>query len=95
MPDITPISKKSATKFFNWKQYFRDMYVSAVRAGTGAVLAYSGSNTAESIAPELLHNVGMSCKQAVVAGISALLFDVMRYINIHPLPPEEVFEESP
>lgn len=94
MPEITPISKKSATKFFNWRQYFRDMYVSAVRASTGAVLAYSGSNTAESIAPQLLQNVGMSWKQAVVAGISALVFDVIRYVNLHPLPPEETFESD-
>ncbi len=92
MPDITPISKKSATKFFNWRQYFRDMYVSAVRASTGAFLAYGGSNTAESIAPSLLHDVGMSWKQAVVSGIAALIFDIVRYINVHPLPPEEVME---
>jgi hypothetical protein len=92
MPDITPISKKSATKYFNWRQYFRDMYVSAVRAGTGGILAYSGSNTAEAMAPELLNNIGMSWKQAVVTGISALIFDLVRYVNLHPLPPEESYE---
>jgi hypothetical protein len=90
---ITPISKKSATKYFNWRGYGRDMYVSVVRAGTGAILAFSGSNTVEAMAPEVLRNVGMDWRQAVAAGVSAAVFDMVRYINLHPLPPEEIEEE--
>jgi len=89
VPDITPISKRDATRYFNWGAYLRDMYVSAVRAGTGAFLAFAGSNTAEAIAPDALHNIGMDWRQAVAGALSALVFDVVRYINLHPLPPEE------
>lgn len=88
MPDITPISKKSSTKFFNWGSYFRDMYVSAVRASTGAFLAFAGSNTAEAMAPTALHDVGMNWQQALVAAASALIFDVVRYVNLKPIPEE-------
>lgn len=90
--DRTPISKKSATRFFNWRQYFRDMYVSGVRAVTGSVLAFSGTNTAESVAPRALEDVGLDWKQAVAGTLCVLLFDLMRYINLHPLPPEEITE---
>ena len=81
-----PLSKNDPTRFFNWSQYFRDMYVSAVRASTGAFLAFSGSNTAEAMAPEVLANLGMSWKQALAAALSALVFDVVRYINLKPVP---------
>lgn len=90
MPGLTPISKKSATKVFNFRRYFLDMYVSVVRAGTGAFLAFAGTNTAEAMAPFALDNIGMNWKQATAAGISALIFDLARYINLHPLPPEEI-----
>lgn len=89
MPDITPISKRSANRYFNWSAYFRDMYVSAIRAGTGAFLAFAGTNTAEAVAPEVLAHVGMDWKQAIAAALSALIFDVVRYINLHPIPEEE------
>jgi len=89
VPDVTPISKSSPNRVFNWSAYLRDMYVSAVRASTGAFLAFGGSNAAEAIAPDALHSVGMNWQQAVVAAVSALIFDVVRYINLHPLPPEE------
>ena len=95
MPDLTPISKRSPDRVFNWGAYGRDLYVSAVRAGTGAILAFSGTNTAEAMAPEVLHNISMSWQQAVAAGISAMLFDIIRYINLHPLPPEETAPPFP
>jgi hypothetical protein len=88
MPEVTPISKRCANKYFNWSSYFRDMYVSAVRAGTGAFLAFAGSNTAESVAPDVLQGVGMNWQQALAAAVSALVFDLVRYVNLHPLPEE-------
>lgn len=94
MPELTPISKRCSTSYFNWRLYFRDMYVSAVRASTGAFLAFAGSNTAESIAPVVLDGIGMNWRQAIAAAISALVFDVMRYINVNPLP-KEVQEGTP
>lgn len=98
MPDVTPLSKRSPTRVFNWTGWLRDLYVSAVRASTGAILAFSGTNTAEAIAPLALQNISMSWQQAAAAGISALVFDIVRYVNLHPLPAEETavpFPPSP
>jgi hypothetical protein len=95
MPEVTPISKKSDTKYFNWHRYFLDMYVSAVRAGTGAFLAFAGTNTAEALPLDVLQNIGMNGKQAIAAGVASMLFDMVRYINLKPLPPEETAETSP
>lgn len=98
MVDITPLSKKSASRVFNFGQYFRDMYVSGIRAATGAFLAFAGTNTAEAIAPDSLAAIGMSWKQAAAAAIAALIFDIVRYINLNPLPKEETappFDEQP
>lgn len=89
MPDLPQISKKSATRVFNWSGYFSGMYVSAVRAASGAFLAFAGTNTAEAIAPTVLAAVGMNWKQALAAAAAALIFDVVRYVNLHPIPEEE------
>src|SRR5690349_1532125 len=89
VPDITPISKRDATRYFNWRGWLRDMYVSAIRASTGSFLAFAGTNTAEALAPEALAHVGMDWKQAIAAAFSALIFDVARYINLRPLPEEQ------
>lgn len=91
---MTPISKRSPTKFFNWRQYFRDMYVSGVRAVTTAILAFGGTNAAENVAPIAAHGVGLSWLQGVISLVSVLFFDVVRYVNIHPLPPEEIYENE-
>lgn len=87
-----PVFRKSATKFFNWEGYFAGMYVSAVRAMTGAFLAFSGTQTAEALAPVAMAHVGLTLQQAAAAGISALVFDIIRYVNLKPLP--DVKEET-
>lgn len=86
---ITPISKKSPHRVFNWSGYLAGMWVSAVRAGTGAFLAFGGTHTAEAMAPEALAHIGINWKQAVAGALSALVFDVVRYINLKPIPDEE------
>jgi hypothetical protein len=88
MPDITPISKKDSTRYFNWRRWISDWYVSAVRAGTGAFLAFSGTNTAEAVTPVSWAIKGMDWKQAACAALGAILFDTFRYINLKPLPEE-------
>ncbi len=83
---ITPLSKRSSARFFNWEKYFQDMYVSAVRAVTGAVLSFGGSNAAENVAPVILDGVGMNWKQALIGLGTVLVFDLCRYVNLKPLP---------
>lgn len=90
-----PLSKQSPHRVFNWSRYFADMYVSAVRASTGAFLAFAGTNTAEAIAPESLAAIGMNWKQAIAAAVAALIFDVVRYVNLHPIPQEETAPPFP
>lgn len=89
MAEMTPLSKSSPNRVFNLSKYFADMYVSAVRASTGAFLAFSGTNTAEAIAPDTLAAVGMNWKQALAAAAAALVFDVVRYVNLRPIPEEQ------
>lgn len=91
-PKTLPVFKKSATKYFNWAGYWAGMYVSAVRACTSAFLAFSGTQTAEAFAPVALANVGLSIQQAAAAGLTALVFDIIRYVNLKPLP--DVKEET-
>ncbi len=80
------------TKVFNWSGYWAGMYVSAVRATTGAIMAFSGTQAAEAVAPVAMANVGLSVQQACAAALSALFFDVIRYINLKPVP--DAKEES-
>jgi hypothetical protein len=80
------VFKRDPARVFNWRGYFAGMWVSSVRAATGAALAFSGTQSAEAIAPVVMNHVGMTWKQAVAAAISALIFDVIRYINLKPVP---------
>ena len=82
----TGVMKSSATQYFNWEGYFSGMYVSAIRAASGAFLAFSGTNTVEAVAPVAMAHIGLSLQQAAAAAFSALLFDVVRYVNLKPLP---------
>lgn len=75
-------------RFLNWRAYFQGMYARCIQAATGAFLAYCGSNTAEGVAPEWLHNVGLSWKQGLVIAVAVLLFEVIRYVNAKPMPDE-------
>ena len=95
MPDTDPVStpeapakvfKSNPVKVFNWDGYFAGMYVSAVRATTGAILAFAGTQTAEAVAPVAMAHVGLTIQQAAAAAISALVFDIIRYINLKPIP---------
>ncbi len=88
VPPIKPaaVFKRSAHKYFNWEGYFAGMYVSAVRAVTGAFLAFSGTQTAEAMAPVAMAHVGLTLQQAAAAGVSALIFDIIRYVNLKPIP---------
>lgn len=91
MPDAVV---KQARKLLDWKAWFTGMYVNAIRAGSGAMLGFVGSNVAEGLAPEALKNLGLSWKQALLAGGCALLIEVLRYINAKPLPDERSIESG-
>lgn len=89
VPPVAPppkVFKKDPVKVFNWRGYFDGMRVSAIRAMTGALLAFSGTQTAEAIAPVAMAHIGLTVQQAAAAAISALVFDVIRYINLKPEP---------
>ncbi len=45
-PKRASLSKAASNRVFNWAGYFRDMWVSASRAGTGSILAFSGPTIA-------------------------------------------------
>lgn len=85
-PPPSKVFKTNPVRVFNWEGYFAGMYVSAVRAVTGALLAFAGTQTAEAVAPIAMAHVGLTFQQASAAAISALLFDIVRYVNLKPLP---------
>lgn len=91
MPNISVTTRK----FVNWRAYFEGMYVKSIQASTGAFLAFAGSNTAEAVAPTSLSGLGLSWKQAVVAAVSALVFEVIRYVNAKPLPDADTLPPIP
>jgi len=69
------------------------MYVSVVRAFTGAIIAFGSSNAAEGAARrmdvESLQHVGLDWKQACMMLAGTIIFDLARYVNVNPLPSEE------
>jgi hypothetical protein len=76
-------------KYLDWKSWFEGMYVNAIKAGSGAFLAFAGTNTLEAAAPQLLAKLGLNWQQALGAFASVMVIEVVRYINAKPLPEEK------
>jgi hypothetical protein len=89
MPDT---AIKTVKKYLDWKSWFEGLYNNAIKAGTGAFLAFAGTNTAEAAAPTLLAGVSFNWKQAAAACVSVMVIEAVRYINTKPKPEEKVEE---
>lgn len=68
-------------KYTDIRAWLRHLVKGSIHAGTGALLAGGGTNTAEAIAPELLKNVGMDLRQMLVVFATAAFFEALRRIN--------------
>lgn len=73
-------------KYLDWKSWFVGMYVKAIQSATSAALGWVGTNMTETIAPDMMANLGMTWKQAICAFLAVMAIEVIRYINGKPIP---------
>lgn len=80
-------------KYTDLRSWLRHLLRGSVHAGTAAVLGALGLNSAEGLAPDLLHDVSVDWRQLLGFFVSAAVVEALRRINSAtadtnpPIPP--------
>jgi hypothetical protein len=86
---LSPEARVVVRKYFDIRGWLLGMYANAMKSATGVFLIAASTNVAEGMAPASVGaGVGLGWKQAVVAFMSVLFLECVRYINNKPLPDE-------
>lgn len=73
--------------YFDWKEWVEGLYLSWVKNVTNTILAYVGTNAADSMG--LIKDIALNWRQMfAVLGVLSVV-EIVKYINQKPLPDRE------